>query len=129
MGDRPATVANTIGIRFHGGGNMKSNRSIQLALAMGALAVAPALAAAQTGSTSPPQQRESGAPGAAQGGAQQGGAQQGGAQQGGAQQGGAQQRQGDKPGASNGQRAQQQQQGKGQKKQAMKLQEQIAFQG
>ncbi|WP_437649716.1 hypothetical protein [Sorangium sp. So ce362] len=107
---------------------MKSNRSIQLALAMGALAIAPALAAAQTGSTSPPQQRESGTPGAPQGGAQQGGAQQ---QQGGAhgaaQGGGAQQQRGDQPGASSGKRAQQQQ-GQGQKKQAMKLQEHISFQ-
>ncbi|WP_437940878.1 hypothetical protein [Sorangium sp. So ce341] len=131
---------------------MKSNRSIHLALAMGVLAAAPALSAAQTGSTSPPQQRESGTPGAAQGGAQQqggsaqqggargtarggaqqGGAQQGGAQQGGAQQGGAQQggaQQGDQPGASSGQRAQQQQQqqqGQRQKK-AMTLKEQISF--
>ncbi|WP_437970431.1 hypothetical protein WMF04_14565 [Sorangium sp. So ce260] len=102
---------------------MKSNRSIQIALAMGALAVVPALAAAQTGSTSPPQQRESGAPGAAQGGAQQGGAR--GAAQGGSAQ---QQQQGDQPGASSARRAQQQQQGQGQKKQAMKLQEQISFQ-
>ncbi|XXT23119.1 hypothetical protein WME94_16410 [Sorangium sp. So ce429] len=92
---------------------MKLNRSIHLALAMGALAAVPALAAAQTGSTSPPQQRESGTPGAAQGG--------------GAQQGGSAQQQGNQPGASGGQRAQQQQ-GQGQKKQAMRLQEQISFQ-
>ncbi|WP_438000968.1 hypothetical protein WMF26_15570 [Sorangium sp. So ce185] len=113
---------------------MKSNRSIHLALAMGVLAAAPALSAAQTGSTSPPQQRESGMPGAAQGGAQQqgGSAHQGGARgaaQGGAQQGGARQ-QGDQPGASGGQRAQQQQQqqqqGQRQKK-AMTLKEQISF--
>ncbi|WP_437310144.1 hypothetical protein [Sorangium sp. So ce388] len=91
---------------------MKLNRSIHLALAMGALAAVPALAAAQTGSTSPPQQRESGTPGAAQGG--------------GAHQGGSAQQQGNPPGASGGQRAQQQ--GQGQKKQAMKLQEQISFQ-
>ncbi|WP_437758885.1 hypothetical protein [Sorangium sp. So ce1389] len=97
---------------------MKLNRSIHLALAMGALAAVPALAAAQTGSTSPPQQRESGTPGAAQGGA----AQQGGS----AQQGSSAQQQGNPPGASGGQRAQQQ--GQGQKKQAIKLQEQISFQ-
>ncbi|WP_437592787.1 hypothetical protein [Sorangium sp. So ce1000] len=82
---------------------MKSNRSIQLALAMGALAVVPALAVAQTGDTRSPQQRESGTPGAAQGGAQH---------------------QGEKPGPSGGQRAQQ---GQSQKNQAMKLQEQISF--
>ncbi|HTN87056.1 MAG TPA: hypothetical protein VL242_25330 [Sorangium sp.] len=106
---------------------MKLNRSIHLALAMGALAAVPALAAAQTGSTSPPQQRESGTPGAAKGGgAQQGGAQQGGSAQGGSAQGGSAQQQGNPPGASGGQRAQQQ--GQGQKKQAMKLQEQISFQ-
>ncbi|MDC0685346.1 hypothetical protein [Sorangium atrum] len=85
---------------------MKSNRSIQLALAMGAFAVVPALAAAQTGGTSTPQHRESGTPGAAQGGAQH---------------------QGDKPSPSGAQRGQQQQQGQGQKKQAIKLQEQISF--
>ncbi|XYI01432.1 hypothetical protein ACMHYB_17450 [Sorangium sp. So ce1128] len=101
---------------------MKLNRSIHLALAMGALAAVPALAAAQTGSTSPPQQRESGTPGAAQGG----GAQGGGAQHGSAQQGGSAQQQGNPPGSSGGQRAQQQ--GQGQKKQAMKLQEEISFQ-
>ncbi|WP_437299671.1 hypothetical protein [Sorangium sp. So ce426] len=80
---------------------------------MGALAVVPALAAAQTGGTgSPqqrepgsPQQREPGSPGAAQGGAQH---------------------QGDKPSASGAQRTQQQQ-GQSQKKQAMNLQEQISF--
>ncbi|WP_437746070.1 hypothetical protein WMF39_14315 [Sorangium sp. So ce1504] len=84
---------------------MKSNRSIQLALAMGALAVVPALAAAQTGGTGSPQQRESGSPGAAQGGAQH---------------------QGDKPSPSGAQRTQQQQ-GQSQKKQAMNLKEQISF--
>ncbi|WP_437993540.1 hypothetical protein [Sorangium sp. So ce145] len=84
---------------------MKSNRSIQLALAMGALAVVPALAAAQTGGTGSPQHRESGSPGAAQGGAQH---------------------QGDKPSPSGAQRTQQQQ-GQGQKKQAINLQEQISF--
>lgn len=81
---------------------------------MGALAAVPALAAAQTGSTSPPQQRESGTPGAAQGGSARGSAQQGGSAQ-----------KGNQPGASGGQRAQQQ--GQVQKKQAMKLQEQISF--
>lgn len=86
---------------------MKSNRSIQLALAMGALAVVPALAAAQTGGTGSQQQRESGTPGAAHGGALH---------------------QGDKPSPSGAQRAQQQQQqGQSQKKQAIKLQEQISF--
>ncbi|WP_437639238.1 hypothetical protein [Sorangium sp. So ce854] len=108
---------------------MRSNRYIHLALAMGALTVAPALATAQTGSTGQPQQRESGTPGAAQGGgSQQRGAQQGGsAQQGGAaQQGGSAKQQGDQAGASGGRRAQQQQQG--QKKQAIKLHEQISFQ-
>ncbi|AUX31177.1 MULTISPECIES: hypothetical protein [Sorangium] len=105
---------------------MKSNRSIHLALAMGALAVAPALSAAQTGSTSPPQQRESGTPGAAHGGAQQQGGARGTAQ-GGAHQGGAQQ-QGDQHGASSGQRAQQQQQQQqGQRHKAMTLKEQISF--
>jgi hypothetical protein len=91
---------------------MKSNRSIQFALAMGALAVVPALAAAQTGGTGSQQQRESGSsqqresasPGAAQGGALH---------------------QGDKPSPSGAQRTQQQ--GQSQKKQAMNLQEQISF--
>ncbi|WP_159396927.1 hypothetical protein [Sorangium cellulosum] len=119
---------------------MKSNRSIHLALAMGALAAAPALAAAQTGSTSPPQQRESSAAGGAQpqqgnqpgaaGGAQQQGNQPGAA--GGAQPqqgnqpgaaGGAQQ-QGNQPGAAGGRHAQQQQQGQ---KKTMKLEEQVSF--
>ncbi|WP_437666395.1 hypothetical protein [Sorangium sp. So ce1182] len=104
---------------------MNLNRSIHLALAMGALAAVPALAAAQTGSTSPPQQRESGTPGAAQGGSAQQGA---GAQQGGSAHQGAGAQQGNQPGASGGQRAQQQGQGQGQKKQAMKLQEQVSFQ-
>ncbi|WP_437916081.1 hypothetical protein WME73_14625 [Sorangium sp. So ce302] len=72
---------------------------------MGALAVVPALAAAQTGGTGSPQQRESGSPGAAQGGAQH---------------------QGDKPSPSGAQRTQQQQ-GQSQKKQAMNLKEQISF--
>ncbi|WP_433935801.1 hypothetical protein AB3662_13850 [Sorangium cellulosum] len=88
---------------------MKSNRYIHVALTVGALAAAPALAAAQTGSTGQPHQRESGTPGAAQGGSAK--------------------PQGDQAGASGGQRAQQQ--GQGQKKQAMKpmkLQEQISFQ-
>ncbi|WP_437717605.1 hypothetical protein WMF45_15075 [Sorangium sp. So ce448] len=84
---------------------MKSNRSIQLALAMGALAVVPALAAAQTGGTGSPQQRESGSPGAAQGGALH---------------------QGDKPSPSGAQRTQQQQ-GQSQKRQAINLQEKISF--
>ncbi|WP_437290474.1 hypothetical protein [Sorangium sp. So ce406] len=110
---------------------MKSNRYIHVALTVGALAAAPALATAQTGSTGQPHQRESGTPGAAQGGAQQGGsAHQGGSAQGGsAQQGGSAKPQGDQAGASGGQRAQQQ--GQGQKKQAMKpmkLHEQISFQ-
>jgi hypothetical protein len=91
---------------------MKSNRSIQFALAMGALAVVPALAAAQTGGTGSQQQRESGSsqqresgsPGAAQGGALH---------------------QGDKPSPSGAQRTQQQ--GQSQKKQAMNLQERISF--
>ncbi|MGK4005870.1 hypothetical protein WMF31_24805 [Sorangium sp. So ce1036] len=95
---------------------MKSNRSIHLALVLGALATVPALAAAQTGSSGAPQQRESGA----QGGAQQ--------QQGGAQQGG-------QPGASGGERAQRKEEGQkdqgqkdqGKQKQAMRLQEQIAY--
>ncbi|WP_437535576.1 hypothetical protein WME79_14755 [Sorangium sp. So ce726] len=66
----------------------------------------PALAAAQTGGTGSPQQRESGTPGAAQGGALH--------------------HQGDKPGPSGAQRTQQQQ-GQSQKKQALNLQEQISF--
>ncbi|WP_441287384.1 hypothetical protein ACSRUE_34970 [Sorangium sp. KYC3313] len=92
---------------------MKSNRSIQLALAMGALAVAPALAAAQTGGTGSPQHRESGSPQQREPGSS--GAAQGGAQH-----------QGDKPSPSGAQRTQQQQ-GQGQKKQAINLQEQISF--
>ncbi|WP_437871738.1 hypothetical protein [Sorangium sp. So ce363] len=72
---------------------------------MGALAVVPALAAAQTGGTGSPQQREPGSPGAAQGGALH---------------------QGDKPSPSGAQRTQQQQ-GQSQKKQAMNLKEQISF--
>ncbi|WP_437680774.1 hypothetical protein [Sorangium sp. So ce131] len=143
-GARPATAANTESNRLYGGGSMKSNRSIHLALVMGALAAAPALAAAQTGSTSPPQQRESSAAGGAQpqqgnqagaaGGAQQHGNQPGasGAQQhgaSGAQQhgaSGAQPQQGNQGGAASGRHAQQHQQ-QGQKKKAMKLEERVSF--
>ncbi|AUX21882.1 hypothetical protein SOCEGT47_023780 [Sorangium cellulosum] len=108
---------------------MKSNRSIHLALALGALAAVPALAAAQTGSSGAPQQRESGAQGGAQ--QQQGGAQQ---QQRGAQQQGSAQ-QGGQPGASGGERAQRKEEGQkdqgqkdqGKQKQAMRLHERISY--